>query len=371
MAYEVLELSKLRATLEGQGAPWQAGTTPLSTLSDAEKRLRLGAVPPPGSPSLHEREQIAQAKLAAGRVTRAEAKVTAYPASYDLRNVNGYNYITPITDQGACGSCVAFGSTATVEGAFRVQRGNPNLQVDLSEAQLFYCIGRSEGATCDTGWWPDQAFDGYKNNGIADEACYPYTAGDQNCTNLCSDWQNRAIKINGWHKITNTADMKTWISTRGPLSACFTVYNDFFSYTSGVYVNLVQNANPGGHCVSVVGYDDGGGYWICKNSWGPNWGESGFFCIAYGQVGIDSEMWAAEGIVETMWLNNVLVRGFWAIDQDRNAYVYLDTIGWRKIAGDNDNIFHDLLAQLIAAKAAGRTVSVHEDQSVITQVLVL
>src|SRR5206468_3305820 len=45
------------------------------------------------------------------------------------------------------------------------------------------------------------------------------------------------------------------------------------------------------HCVSVVGYDDVAGCWICKNSWGPGWGDRGFFRIAYGEVGIDASMW--------------------------------------------------------------------------------
>src|SRR5438067_339694 len=71
MAYEEMELSTLQATLQREGARWQVGITPLSTLSDAEKRLHLGAVPPPGSPSLQEREKIARTKLEAERAVKA------------------------------------------------------------------------------------------------------------------------------------------------------------------------------------------------------------------------------------------------------------------------------------------------------------
>jgi len=56
------------------------------------------------------------------------------------------------------------------------------------------------------------------------------------------------------------------------------------------------------------------GFWICKNSWGTGWGESRNSCIDYGQCGIDSTMWAVEGILETGWLNNVNVIGLRTIE---------------------------------------------------------
>jgi C1A family cysteine protease len=369
MATEIKDLSELQTTLKQRHGRWQASVTPLTLLPQEERLLHLGAVPPPGAPTLQEREQIAKAKLAGEAALRAKVAVAAYPASFDLRNVNGSNYITPVRDQGGCGSCVAFGTTAAFEGTFQWKRGNPDLNVDLSEAQLFYCIAQSAGYNCETGWWPDDAFDGCKNTGLADEACFPYTPGDQSC-NLCSDWQSRVTKITGWHKITSTDDMKAWISTNGPLSTCFSVYDDFFAYRSGVY-HHVSGALAGGHCVCIVGYDDNSQCWIAKNSWGDAWGESGFFQIGYGECGIDSEMWAVEGIVETMWLNNVLVQGAWTIDQDRNAWVWLSTVGWRKIADDSDNIFYNMLIQLLAAKAAGRPINAYEDQGVIKEIYVL
>jgi hypothetical protein len=65
------------------------------------------------------------------------------------------------------------------------------------------------------------------------------------------------------------------------------------------------------------------------------------------------------------------VIGLWTIDQDRNAWVYIDgNIGWRKIANDNDNIFLDLLIQSVAAKAGGLTVNVYPEQGIIKQIYV-
>src|SRR5207244_1527186 len=104
--------------------------------------------------------------------------VTAAPPAYDLRNVNGHNFITPIEDQGQCGSCVAFGSIATVEGTARVQHNDPNMQIDLSEAQLFFCDASTQGATCATGWYVDAAMTFLANTGVADAPCFPYSDHD-------------------------------------------------------------------------------------------------------------------------------------------------------------------------------------------------
>jgi hypothetical protein len=68
------------------------------------------------------------------------------------------------------------------------------------------------------------------------------------------------------------------------------VYRDFYYYTGGVY-RWVWGAFEGYHAVSIVGYDDNGGYWICKNSWGTNWGEGGYFKIDYSENVLDSKSW--------------------------------------------------------------------------------
>jgi C1A family cysteine protease len=365
MAQDKLDVARVQAAVQESRAGWQAGVTSVSELPRDERLKRLGATPPPGV-TLEEIARLGEAQ----RASVLAARAVGAPAAFDWRNANGANYITPIKDQGGCGSCVAFASCATIEGTFRVQRSDPNLNVDLSEAHLFYCLGRAVGVTCGTGWLPEPAMEAAKNTGITDEGCYPYTAEDQNCTGLCGDWQSRAIKLTGHHTVGSAADMKTWISTRGPLAACFIVYDDFFSYRSGVYSHVTGN-QAGGHCVSILGYDDVAGCWICKNSWGAGWGDSGFFRIAYGQCAIETwQVSAVDGILESGWLNNTRVVGVWALDQDRNAWAYLDGAGWRRISADNDNIFFDMLSQLLAAKAANRPINVFQDNGVIKQVYV-
>lgn len=353
---------KLQAAIDLANAGWQAGETTVSRLSPEEQRLLCGYIPGPGEPSLEEQERMASSKYAAFQATAA-ASSFGYPAAYDLRTGG---FVTNVKDQGGCGSCVAFGTIATIEATFRRQRNNPNLDINLSEAHLYYCYAKSQGRTCANGWWPDKAMECAKQ-GIVDDACFPYTAGDQNCA-LCSDWQNRLVKITNFKKLNDIAAMKDWISTRGALSACYTVYEDFFSYRSGVYRHVTGRV-VGGHCVSIVGYDDNAGCWICKNSWGTGFGEQGYFKIAYGQCGIEASIYAVEGILETGWLSNVKVQGLWANNADLNAFVYLSNgIGWRRLCTANVNAHIDMLTQLAASKAQDRVVSVYQDNGIITQI---
>lgn len=353
----------IRTMVQEGGKPWQPAENFLTKLSADERKLRLGAEPPPDELSLAEREEVSKANLEVALTAAA-----GYPAVYDLTNVGGVNFIGAVEDQGGCGSCVAFGTCASVEGCARKQRGNAALKLDLSEAHLFFCHARAQGRTCANGWWPDKAMDCFKNPGVVDEACYPYVAQDQNCSNLCADWQNRVTKVTDWHRINDSAAMKTWISTMGPLAGCFTVYDDFFSYKSGIYSHT-QGAVAGGHCISIVGYDDNQKCWKCKNSWGARWGENGFFRIAYGQCGIDAATWATDGVVlPATWLNNLQIRGLWANDQDLNGWAYVDKAGWRKISAENANIFFDMLGVLSAAKVSQRPVNVLDNNNVIKQV---
>lgn len=371
MATDNIGLDQIRSALSAAGDSWEAGVTSLSSLPFAEQKEHLGVTPPPGEVSVDEIAQ--QWPQMQDAIKAAALTSVGAPAAYDLRDVGGKNFVTPIRDQKNCGSCVAFGTVATVESRLRVQRNDANLAADLSEAHLFFCHGRDDGASCSTGWWPQKAFDAFKSKGVADEACYPYDNGlaKQDCSGLCSNWAERVVKIAGYTDLTGQpAKIKEWVSTRGPVSSCFIVYQDFFSYKSGIYKH-VTGGQAGGHCVTIVGYNDNPGYWICKNSWGTDWGEQGFFRIAYGECGIDS--WSNHGVDEianTGWQTNRRVTGLWAINQDRNAWVHFDGLGWRKISPDNDTIFFVMLSQLIAAKAAARPVNYYEENSVIKQIYV-
>jgi len=280
----------LATKLSSTGARWTA------SLAAPIIEHALGYRPGPDEHSLQSREMLANAGYKHFRATAA-VTAPAYPADYDWRaatqpGLPAGDYVTPVRDQGDCGSCVSFGSVAALESAVAIQNSTPNPNVDLSEAFLFFCHMGVSGGTCEDGWYVNPAMTSLQGAGTPDEPCFPYTDHQQPC-NHCAHWTSRTVKIKAWHQITSTSSMKSWLANHGPLVTCFSVYEDFDAYSNGVY-HHVTGALRGGHCVCCIGYSDTHDAWICKNSWGPNWGESGFFRIGYGQCGIDAMMWALE-----------------------------------------------------------------------------
>lgn len=292
MAQQGINLQDLQRLLKKSGSRWEARETPLTHLAPDAQQKRLGFIP---HIPLQERERIA---LRHHETDALEMSPRTYPATFDWRNERGQNYTTPVRDQGDCGSCVAFATIASLEAMLKIEDRNPNLMIDLSEAQLFYCIGGNEGCTCDTGWNIAAAFDAVHKMGLVSEECFPYVPGNQNqvCPPCAVNWQQQSnVQIASWHSMQAISEMKAWIAAHGPVTVGFSVYQDFVSYSSGVY-HHVSGDLLGGHAVSVIGYDDTQRCWICKNSWGCGWGEQGFFRIAYGQCGIDAEAWVVQHV---------------------------------------------------------------------------
>src|SRR5215212_8994436 len=153
-----LNVKELKRAIEQSNATWQAEETPFMKMSQDERLGHLGYTPGPNDGSIEEQERAAKANLQTFMAMPTTAN--AYPNSFDLRNVGGSNFITSVKDQAYCGSCVAFGTIAAVEGTMRKQRSKPDLAVDYSEAHLFYCHARSEGRRCrdpNGGWWSENA----------------------------------------------------------------------------------------------------------------------------------------------------------------------------------------------------------------------
>ncbi|MGC3995052.1 MAG: C1 family peptidase [Propionicimonas sp.] len=306
----VLELSALRQVVRDEQLGWRPGATSHTGTSLLQARSRLGAVPPGGAAVLQLRERTAAAMVAEDAAgARAALAASPPPAAFDWRDVDGASYISAVRDQAGCGSCVAFGTTAVLESMVRIAAKEPALHVDLSEAYAFFCLGPKHGAgACpDGGWWPDDALTAMKS-GITDEANFPYTDADQAC-GRGSDWRTRLTKYSSWTRKTTLTSMKRYLATVGPMTACFTIYEDFYYfYTGGVYSYHKKTAGDvvGGHCVQIVGYDDAQHCWIAKNSWGTGWGEDGYFRIHYGSAGIDAEMWGIDGTVTSPLMRTTL-----------------------------------------------------------------
>jgi C1A family cysteine protease len=208
----------------------------------------------------------------------------------DWRNKDGQNWVSPILNQGNCGSCVAFASVATLETQMNISHQYSWLNKRFSTEALFAC----GGGGCESGWYPTSAASVLKNQGVPDEACAPYTMGatgvNSSCSSICSDSAQRSQKISNSNTPRSVEATKAALK-HGPLMTTLDVYSDFVLYGSGIYKHVTGDY-LGGHAVSIIGFNDEGRYWIIRNSWGADWGESGFGRVSYDdESGVGDQTW--------------------------------------------------------------------------------
>lgn len=263
------ELSDTQAAIKAKGAKWVAGETSISRLSQEERKMRLGLIKPA---HVQARETLPYQEQAYGEPT------SGLPASLDLRD-----YVTPVKDQGNCGSCWAFATTGALESATLISGVSTDPNLDLAEQILVSCSG---AGNCGGGYI-SYASDFIRDTGLPSEICYSYIATNGNCRAACSSWWLSTYKITNWNWVATTSPtvdaIKTALYNYGPLVTTMDVFTDFFYYNGGVYSHSSGNY-AGGHAVLIVGYDDTDQCFIVKNSWGTMWGESGYFRIAYSQL---------------------------------------------------------------------------------------
>src|SRR5262245_61596012 len=229
-----IDTPALAAQLTQTKARWIARQTPQSLLNDDEKKALLGVI-------FTQVDLDAAAAAKAGTPTTAAAAApAAFAPAVDWRNHNG-NHVTSVKDQRYCGSCVSFCCTALVESMASIEKGQ---LLDLSEADSHFCS--SHGASC-AGWNADACLEQIKQRGVVPDALYPYMTAFDNPpqidpnTNLwlahCTQVPNRqtsAVKITTHGLISDIAARKDYLTNVGPASASFDVYDDFYSYGSGV-----------------------------------------------------------------------------------------------------------------------------------------
>ncbi|GAV75979.1 Peptidase_C1 domain-containing protein/Inhibitor_I29 domain-containing protein [Cephalotus follicularis] len=192
------------------------------------------------------------------------------PVSIDWRNKSA---VTPIKDQGQCGSCWAFSAVAAVEGINKIKTGT---LVSLSEQELVDCDVGQDDQGC-SGGYMEKAFDFIKNNGgLTTENDYPYMGRDSGCDE--SKVSDHAATISGYEAVpVNDEKSLEAAVAQQPVSVAIDAGSyEFQLYSQGVFSG--QCGTDLNHGVTAVGYGEDGGekYWIVKNSWGASWGESGY-----------------------------------------------------------------------------------------------
>jgi C1A family cysteine protease len=218
---------------------------------------------------------ITKRKRSLRRQAEGPYNTTANPISVDWTTKGA---VTPVKNQQQCGSCWAFSTTGSVEGAWFIAKGN---LVSLSEQQLVDCSGPEGNQGCNGGLM-DYAFEYIINNkGITTEAAYPYTAQDGTCA---SKGKPVAATLSGYKDVAANSEvaLETAI-VQQPVSVAVEADQSVFQFYSGGVMDSACGTQLD-HGVLAVGYgtDTGKEYYKVKNSWGADWGEQGYIRLGRG-----------------------------------------------------------------------------------------
>jgi predicted outer membrane repeat protein len=204
------------------------------------------------------------------------------PSNLDWRDVGG---ITPVKNQGECGSCWAFAATAELEAFIKIYYG---VETDLSEQQSVSC--NPYGAGCDGGW-ASASYYVFQQQGAVTQACMPYLSMDPPQAPCIQEGQKKYGYITGYNYISNNVDQIKQALQNGPVCTGINATDAFEAYGGGCFDEISWSTN---HLVLIVGYDDRScddeGAWIIKNSWGPGFGESGYITVQYGAANTGSSV---------------------------------------------------------------------------------
>jgi hypothetical protein len=185
--------------------------------------------------------------------------------------------VTPIKDQGGCGSCWAFSSTGSLEGQWQIKTGT---LVSLSEQQLLDCSLMN--FACQGGKM-DAAFAYYEQASVATEDSYPYVP--RGCCRGDDSFEIAIAKgqVTGYMKVPGEDNILDAVTNQGPISVAIdATAESFHLYQGGIITGPCGTALD--HAVLIVGFgtDAGVDYWKVKNSWGVSWGEDGYVRMQRG-----------------------------------------------------------------------------------------
>jgi len=217
------------------------------------------------------------ARLASPKITLGTESVQA-PTSINWATKGA---VTPIKNQGQCGSCWSFSTTGSTEGAHALATKN---LVSLSEQNLMDCSSSYGNAGCDGGLM-DQAFQYIiANKGIDTEESYPYTGVTGTTCNYNA--ANIGATISAYTDVTagSETDLATAV-TKQPVSVAIDAsHTSFQLYSTGIYHDFFCSSTKLDHGVLAVGFgtdtSSNKNYWIVKNSWGTSWGQDGFIYMS-------------------------------------------------------------------------------------------
>ena len=205
--------------------------------------------------------------------------------------------LTPVKDQGACGSCWAFSATEAVESAYALAGNDLVVMAPQEIVDCAYGLFTNHG--CKGGWYY-YAYDWLKKNQTMREADYPYYSGYSGREYNCAYNESKGVtNVSSYTHVSGNASSIKAALAKGPVNVALSAGNYVFMYYQGGIISEYSGCpTSADHAVVAVGYGEENGqeYYIVRNSWGSGWGEQGYVRIStgggyYGVCGINTAVY--------------------------------------------------------------------------------
>ena len=188
--------------------------------------------------------------------------------------------MSPVRNQGEEGTCVAFASVVGVK-EYHEKKELGHL-IELSPRYLYQLCKQLDGIPNQEGTYPRIAMKALAEKGVCPEECWPYQPYQTDSPCAGADGKALPFRIRTYARLSGIEEMERSLSVNGPFMAGVEVFSSWFEAGRGrIPLPDPDETSMGGHAICIMGYSREGSYFKFKNSWGIDWGDSGYGYLPY------------------------------------------------------------------------------------------